>query len=123
MPPAIYWLISGSRDWGVSYPSRLFLVKYILPVAQTFFMGRSAQASQALRTSTRLLVHPHEMGPTMQAEGVEVHDAADTAEWESLMVAMPDKVFAAVHQEPSPAPDGSPGRGLQGRKSDDRWHA
>ena len=58
----------------------------------------------------------------MQAEGVEVHDAANTAERESLMMAVADEVLAAVFQEPPPAPDRGPGRGLQRRKSDDRWH-
>ena len=79
-------------------------------------------AFQALRTGPHLLVHPDEMGPAMQAEGVEVHDAADTAEGQSLVVAVPDEVLASVHQEPSTAPDGGPGRCLQRCKSDDDWH-
>ena len=62
------------------------------------------------------------MGPAMQAEGVEVHDAAHAAERESLVMAVADEILAAVLQEPPTTPDGGPGRRLQRGKCDDCWH-
>ena len=62
------------------------------------------------------------MCPAMQAEGVEVHDAADAAEGESLVVAVADEVLAAVFQEPPPAPNDGPRWCLEGGESDDGWH-
>jgi hypothetical protein len=70
-----------------------------------------------------LVVDPHKMRAAVQAQGIQVQDAAHAAERQALLMPAAADVFAAVRQQTPAALHRSTGWCLQGCEGDDGGHA
>lgn len=73
------------------------------------------------RSGSRV-VSPDEVGPTVQAKGVEVDHSAHAAERQSLLVAVTGSVVTSVQEQFAASIDASPRGRLQGREGQNCGH-
>jgi hypothetical protein len=61
--------------------------------------GSRGWLSNVICNGYGVIFDPHEMCTAVEAQGIQVHDATDAPEWQSLLMPMAADILAAMRQQ------------------------